>query len=471
MPPSALAPFAPSSLAPTSPRSHALNVYEAPVLAAHLAKIEPDLSYLWDELEIPENVQANLAEREIRKLGVFAKVEPTEDAFREWLRADLGLNPAASVGERVIVAKLAEAWEAARQRATTTRKLDAEARVSGQSREMLKGVHLSLRRACARVHGTVEDRRCPGRAYLESRLEQLDDGEVEAEPLSKVTTVALEQESVTSSPGTGIDVRKDGILHVVKGKRTAPLPTGPEQFRAVMRVMGLHWEMVHLKGAGRAILRDYTVQVFERHVDYLLGDECLLIGEANPTMACGPTWDLLMKCELELRKFAVRRVNEGGKTLAEAMEEARHSIEHRTSYFITPLAMPNSRVVLPRAAVDQRGSKRPAEEFAHGQEDGTAPQPPAGKGKSKGKNKGGKQKSGSEAKPLKSLSVQAAYRAIRSAPGRYKAKLSGDDGVPRCHRFQTGTCTAAGCKYAHVCMRCGGAHGITHCPEMGLDKR
>jgi len=451
-----------------------LNVYEAHVQASLLSKIDPDLSYLWDELEVPVEIQANLSEREVRKLGVFAKVEPTEDAFREWLKADLGLNPAASVGERITVAKLAEAWEAARQRAVTTRKVEAEARVTGQSREMLKGVHLSLRRACARVHGQVEDRRCPGRAYLESRLEQLDDGEIEAEPLSKVTTVALEQESVSSAPGAGIDVRKDGILHVIKGKRTAPLPMNPEQFRAVMRVMGLHWEMIHLKGAGRAVLRDYTVQVFERHTDYLLGDRCLLIGEANPTMACSPTWDLLMKYELELRKFAARGVNEGGKTLADAMEEARNSIEHRTNYFITPLAMPNSRVALPRAAQESRGAKRPADDGApYPADDGHERQADEGrrKGKAKGQSKGGKQKTGPEPKSLKSMSPQAAYRAIRAAPGRYKAKLTGDDGVPRCHRFQLGVCNQAGCKYSHVCVRCGGAHGVTKCPEMGLDKK
>jgi len=302
-----------------------------------LAFLGPDLAYLFDELQISEQVQANISAREIRKLGVFAKVEPSEDSFREWLKVDLGLNPTSSIGERVVVAKLAEAWEAARQRASTTRKLDAEARVSGQAREMLKGTHLALRRACARAHGTVEDRRCPGRAYLENRLEQLDDGELEAEPLSKVTTVALEQESVASNTGAGVDVRKDGLLHVVKGKRTAPLPTGPEQFRAVMKVMALHWEMVHLKGAGRSVLKDYSVAVFEKHAEYILGDECLLIGEANPTMSCVPSWDLLMKYELEVRKLAIRKVNEGGATLAEAMAMARTSVEHRTSYFITPL--------------------------------------------------------------------------------------------------------------------------------------
>jgi len=451
-----------------------LNVYDAATTAAHLARLEPELSYLLDELEIPEEVQANLAAREIRKIGVFAKVEPTEDAFREWLKADLDLNPAASVGERVTVAKLAEAWEAARQRATTARKLEAEARVSGQTREMLKGVHLALRRACARTHGSVEDRRCPGRAYLECRLEQLDDGELEAEPLSKVTTVALEQESVATSAGAGVDIRKDGLLHVVKGKRTAPLPTGPEQYRAVMQVMGLHWEMVHLKGAGRAILKDYTVQVFDNHVNYILGDECLLIGEANPTMACGPTWDLLMKYEFEVRKFAVRKVNEGGATLAEAMVAARRSVEHRTSFFITPLAMPSSRVPSARSAMEQRGNKRSAEEAFAPYEGSAAPSAGSGgsgKGKSKGKEKGKKPGKTASGEQLKKMTDKAAYRLVRASPDKYNIRFKGPDGVPRCHNFQMGCCTMAGCKFTHLCMRCGGPHGVMRCPDLGLDGR
>jgi len=453
-----------------------LHEYDAATMAAHLSRLEPELSYLLDELEIPEEVQANLSAREIKKIGVFAKVEPTEELFREWLKADLGLNPATSVGERVTVAKMAEAWEASRQRATTSRKLEAEARVSGQTREMLKGVHLALRRACARTHGTVEDRRCPGRAYLENRLEQLDDGELEAEPLSKVTTVAIEQETVSSSVSSGVDVRRDGLLHVVKGKRTAPLPSGPEQYRAVMKVMALHWEMVHLKGAGRAILKDYTVQVFDRHVDYILGDECHLIGEANPTMCCGPTWDLLMKYEFEVRKRAIRTVNEGGATLAEAMVAARTSIEHRTSYFITPLAMPHSRIALPPASSEPRGNKRPAEEAFGPSDRGAAPPPSSGKGGPKGGKNANKAKTKQSNRDttidqLKKLSARAAYRVIRSDPDRFKAQFKGADGVPRCHNFQMGACTASGCKYTHICLRCGGAHSIVRCPELGLDKR
>jgi len=453
-----------------------LNVYDAPTTAAHLAALDPDLAYLFDELSIPEAVQANLSAREVRKMGVFAKVEASEDSFREWLKSDLGLDPSNSVAERVSVAKLAEAWEAARQRATTTRKLEAEARVTGQAREMLKGTHLSLRRACARAHGHVEDRRCPGRAYLETRLEQLDDGELEAEPLSKVTTVALEQESVSTSAAAGVDVRKDGVLHVVKGKRVAPLPTGPEQFRAVVKVMGLHWEMVHLKGAGRSVLRDYTVGVFEQHAEYLLGDECLLIGEANPTMSCTPSWELLMKYEFELRRLAIRKVNEGGMTLAEAMAFARGSVEHRTSYFITPLAMPGSRAQAPRPAAfsvpDTRGSKRPAGELEPYTSSGGGGGPAAAdtdKGRGKGgKGKDKKRKAALSVEELKKLSPKGKYQRIRNDPGRYGLQFKDSSGVPRCHNFQSGSCTQAGCKFTHTCARCGGPHGVTACPGLGL---
>jgi len=449
--------------------------FDAAEMASRIARLEPDLSYLFDELDIPEKVQANLAERDIRKLGVFAKVEPTEEAFRNWLKEDLELNPAASAADRVTVAKLAEAWEAARQRAVTTRKLEAEARVVGQSREMLKGTHLALRRACARTLGTVEDRRCPGRAYLEARLEQLDDGELEAELLSKVTTVALEQESVATNAGAGVDIRKDGVLHVVKGKRTAPLPMNPEQYRAVMRVMALHWEMVHLKGAGRAVLKDYTIGVFDRHVDYILGDQCLLIAEANPTMSCGPSWDLLMKYELEVRRYAIKKVNESGATLAEGMEQARASMEHRTNYFVTPLAMPGARVIGPRTlalpAPEGRGAKRPAEDALVPYTGGGAPPPSGGKGKGKGKGKDQKGKAAVSVEMLKTMTDKNAYKVVRSSPGRFGARFKGQDGVPRCHNFQAGACTVAGCKFAHACLRCGGAHGIVRCPELGLDAR
>jgi len=235
-----------------------------------------------------------------------------------------------------------------------------------------------------------------------------------------------------------------------------------------MKVMALHWEMVHLKGAGRSVLRDYTVDVFQKHAEYILGDECLLLGEANPTMSCSPSWELLMKYEFELRKSAIRKVNESGVTLAEAMALARSSVEHRTSYFITPLAMPGSRAQAPRPpalpAQEPRDNKRKAGEASFPSSgDG------GGKGKPKGKDKGKKKSKGaSSIEELKQLAPRSAYKIIRTNPGRFGAQFKGPDGVPRCHNYQTGHCSQEGCKYTHACIRCGGAHGILACPDLGL---
>jgi len=240
--------------------------------------------------------------------------------------------------------------------------------------------------------------------------------------------------------------------------------------------MALHWEMVHLKGAGRSVLRDYTVDVFDQHAEYLLGDECLLIGEANPTMTCTPSWELLMKYEFELRRLAIRKVNEGGMTLAEGMAFARRSVEHRTSYFITPLAMPGSRAQAPRPAAfsvpETRGSKRPAGEITPYTAGGGGGGPAAA-GTDKGRGKGGKgkdkkRKVATSVEELKKLSPRSAYQRIRNDPARYGLQFRDTSGVPRCHNFQSGSCSQAGCKFTHTCARCGGSHGATACPDLGL---
>jgi len=301
-----------------------------------VAKLEPDLVFLFDDLEVTQLVQANLAALGIVKMGIFAKIEATEVDFRKWLSDDFGFDPQAGVQNRVETAKLVEAWDTARQRAATSRKLEAEAKVNGTARELLKGVHLALRRALVKSQGEVDDRRCPGRSYIEARLEQLDDGELEAEPLTKVTTVALEQTSTETGNEASFGVRRDGVVHVVKGQRKAPMPSNPEQLRDTIKVMARHWMMIQLKGAARPILHDFDMSVFDAHLDYVLGDECFRMAEAHPGVRVSPSWELLLAYEHELRKKAIKSVNESGLTLKAALRAARESSDHRTKYLITP---------------------------------------------------------------------------------------------------------------------------------------
>jgi len=159
------------------------------------------------------------------------------------------------------------------------------------------------------------------------------------------------------------------------------------------------------------------------------------------------------------------------------MAQARDDVPHRTNYFITPLAMPGSRAhavaglsSAPAPAAEPRGSKRPAEDSvwaSAGGGGGGGSSSGSGKGKSKGK---GKTKGSGKGKDLKLLTPKSAYQKMRRDPSQYGVIFKGSDGQLRCHNFQAGLCKASNCKYAHVCVRCGGAHGASRCPELGLDK-
>jgi len=430
-----------------------------------VAKLEPDLVFLFDDLQITPLVQANLGALGIVKMGIFAKIEATEVDFRKWLSDDLGFDIQAGGQNRVETAKLVEAWDTARQRSTVSRKLEAEAKVTGTARELLKGVHLALRRAHVRAHGEVDDRRCPGRSYIEARLEQLDDGELEAEPLTKVTTVAIEQASTETGIEANFGVRRDGVVHVVKGQRKAPMPSNPEQLRDTIRVMARHWSMIQLKGAARPILHDFDMSVFEAHLDYVLGDECFRMAEAHPGVRVTPSWELLLSYEHELRKKAIKCVNEEGLTLKAALRAARESSDHRTKYLITPLALHGTRAGNPAGETENAGGKkRWAEDF----EGKSAGKSKKGDGKSKqggkgsGKNSG---KSGSGKDPLKK-SNSAKYKSMRNNKDKLGLEFQAKDGTFRCHRFGSGGDCSADCRYSHTCAKCGESHPTISCPQL-----
>jgi len=430
-----------------------------------VAKLEPDLVFLFDDLEVTQLVQANLAALGIVKMGIFAKIEATEVDFRKWLSDDFGFDPQAGVQNRVETAKLVEAWDTARQRAATSRKLEAEAKVNGTARELLKGVHLALRRALVKSQGEVDDRRCPGRSYIEARLEQLDDGELEAEPLTKVTTVALEQTSTETGNEASFGVRRDGVVHVVKGQRKAPMPSNPEQLRDTIKVMARHWMMIQLKGAARPILHDFDMSVFDAHLDYVLGDECFRMAEAHPGVRVSPSWELLLAYEHELRKKAIKSVNESGLTLKAALRAARESSDHRTKYLITPLALHGTRAGTP--AIDREntwGKKRGAED-SEGKGSGKGWK---GDGKSKQGGKGtGKNADKDNKKKQEGSREQRKYKALRNAKDKLGLKFQTEDGTARCHRFGSGGgCDISKCSYSHTCAKCGAAHPTVKCPQL-----
>jgi hypothetical protein len=59
-----------------------MTVFDQVAAEELVEKLEPDLAYLFDEMDVPINVQANIAHRKITKLGVFAKSAHPRARFR-----------------------------------------------------------------------------------------------------------------------------------------------------------------------------------------------------------------------------------------------------------------------------------------------------------------------------------------------------------------------------------------------------
>ena len=88
----------------------------------------------------------------------------------------MGLEATAGAAGRASAAALIDAWEASRGRAQKQADLEAEARALGVARTSLRGSLLSLRKAYTAARGSIPDRDCPGKADIDGRLEQLEEG-------------------------------------------------------------------------------------------------------------------------------------------------------------------------------------------------------------------------------------------------------------------------------------------------------
>ena len=65
---------------------------------------------------------------------------------------------------------------------------DPDKSVAGVAKTMRKGDYLKLRSAYETACGEVEDDKVPGKLWLEDKLQEVEDGEVEPDKLDEVVT-------------------------------------------------------------------------------------------------------------------------------------------------------------------------------------------------------------------------------------------------------------------------------------------
>eukprot|EP00969_Alexandrium_andersonii_P245578 10853207-Alexandrium_andersonii.AAC.1 len=85
-----------------------------------------------------------------------------------------------------MAARLMAVWRAAQKRTEQQQVREAEQRVSDLPRAVPRPQHTEMRRAYASIHGELSKTLMPAAIYVESKVSQLEDGELCAEPLADV---------------------------------------------------------------------------------------------------------------------------------------------------------------------------------------------------------------------------------------------------------------------------------------------
>ncbi len=419
-------------------------VLSAEEQAAGLSKVEGELLRIFEDSEVSSEIRALFGHFGITKIRSFARLEPDEQTLRELLKRDFEFGD--SIADRISMAHVLVAWDAAKDRVKRQAEATTEAKVHGTTPELPKAEGNSMRIAYEGVHGEISDVLYPSNDYIKSKLDQVEDEIYEAEPLTEVVS----RESAASDSSDVTLTLVPSALRVSKVKHRIAAPKDTEQFRARMKTMSMCWELVRMRYPERKSLQGLTHQTFTELVEYILGE---MVWQFRGPGDQQLSWVEVLQYEHEIRKRAMRWVRQQKYTVKEAISAAIKDNELRTTYFVTQLAC--SRPRKRERSPNHEPRQQTQNQQKNNQTKGKGGQSKGGKGK----GKGSKQDSGSS-----SSNAEADAYAVNQAKKKEKLLSAAANGKYICIKFNKGTCSGVNCRYEHVCLRCGDyGHKLSQC--------
>ena len=190
---------------------------------------------------------------------------------------------------------MVKAWKEAKVHADTTAKYESVARAHGESVSMLSADWNQLLAAFKQKHGQhLHDTVLPAQSYAEAFEEMLSDGNLRAESLNQVVSVAEqeEQEQKKAEPQRHMSLHLYGQLSIQTERRfVSSVPTTPEQLRFKYKIRANCWLMGQMRQPGKHLF----FRPGPQHVHRLPGRPTFgptgLLGYReriiNPTLAVG----------------------------------------------------------------------------------------------------------------------------------------------------------------------------------------
>eukprot|EP00435_Cladocopium_sp_Y103_P038052 s612_g10.t1 len=294
-----------------------------------------DLQYVWEDSEVSLETQYKLAQH-YKSLRVFIALAESTAEVRNALRTDFQVDANAGAEQRAEAARVVSAWIFGKQLYEKETELHAESKVMGMPRNLQHSERQAMLKAVEGTLGPLSDQDTPSAEYLAVKVEECENGEISAATLDEVTSKAHKN---TASLQTSLD--SSGHVRVVKNKTKGSLPANTEEYRQSMKLEAISWLCMSAKFKSKHWLSDLKYDHFQKFIDFILGDRVnsIKVPMDNQQVSLKPSWALVLQYEHRLRREAVKLVNRGEKTLAEALTSVIKDPDLKEAFFTTPLAL------------------------------------------------------------------------------------------------------------------------------------
>ena len=421
-------------------------------------RLEPDLRFLLEQEGLNKDVMARVSHSGYKTVRLFSLIGTTRDTTKAFIQTHLDIA-GGSPDELLAIAKLISAWETAEIRNKVRNTQDATASLEEQPKLIQKHTWAQLKRSFNGNHYNLDETNTPSASYFELKLEQLEAGELTAEPLSNVTC-EQDLEGYEAHQGLTIDPTNGSVRCRKVHNRKIEMPSSTEELRTRLLTLGHCYLLLQIKCPNMPCLQGLHPYDFDQHIKYITGETVLNMEvAAEQKGAIRPTLNLVMAYEFQVRKKAVKLVNDDGFTLHDALKTAREDAALHQRYLSTPLA-----VGAPLAMANGRGRSRSPlarreisnQNSAVNRKGRTAFATAWGQGKGKGSNFTQAWDKGKDSKGKGAFNRAKSNGLSTRTP----------DGKGICFAYNNPNERCRGpCPYAHVCMLCHGAHPAHMCPQ------
>ena len=298
-----------------------------------------ELLHIFNECGVPVGLQYKFGQhfKNVKKFSTYAD---SRSDVRAALKADHSLE-ATNQDTRAAVASVVSAWESCREFSAKESELKAEARVLGVSRPITQTEHQATRISYEKTFGSLDEVVEPSADYLSTKMEEVENGETAASPLSDVTS---KRKVKTLGVQTSVDA--GGHVRIVKQRNKGSLPQNTEDLRTALRVEGNAWVFLGSKYKNKVFFTDLTPSVWLDYSNYLLGDKVYLMQIPSPSgkgkseqVALRPPLTAMINYEFELRKEAVKRAFRDSRALKDTLLEVQNDAQLKEQFFTSPIAL------------------------------------------------------------------------------------------------------------------------------------